>query len=585
MRATIAMVLSAADPARWLAGLTGPIFEKELRVSSRRLYTYAVRAVYPLVLIGFVATAWVESRWGTPTAPAYRAMRMAEAGKAIVAVLLWFQFCALHLLAIVMPSTAIGDEVRRQTLGILMTTPITSFQVVAGKLLSRLLQLLLLLAVSLPVLVVVRVFGGVSVNYLAGGLAVTLVTVLLAASVSLYFSVGDPRSYVVILRTLVGLAFAFGFVPLVWAYTARELGFPWAAMEPILAVNPYALLLGLTELHFRPGATGVGFAATWWLGSGVLLAVSLAVLALAVVRVRRAGLRQAAGGSVEGPRRAWRRRRPPRTRRIHGSPAVWKELRRRTLSTRARRIGTAVAVVGLLLTSYVLLADDMDHDETHIIYMLALMGLGILATAALAAAAVATEKEARTWTLLLATPMSAGHILAGKAAGVLCRSAPVWALLFLHLAVFGVVGYVEAVVPFLVGIVAAGVAALLTGTGLYLSVWFRRSTTAVAMNVGLALLLWVGVPVAFMLAGVIFFRTDDLAEWPLCLNPGAHIIVIAEEGTGRNAGWTDYHWPEPLGHMGLVGTTLVLALIAGGHALAGFAAACRACVQARQRAV
>ena len=38
--------------------LTGPIFDKELRVSSRRRRNYVLRSAYLLVLVVFVVGAW-----------------------------------------------------------------------------------------------------------------------------------------------------------------------------------------------------------------------------------------------------------------------------------------------------------------------------------------------------------------------------------------------------------------------------------------------------------------------------------------------------------------------------------------------
>jgi len=41
-----------------LSWLTGPIFDKELRVSSRRRRNYVLRSAYLLVLVVLVAAAW-----------------------------------------------------------------------------------------------------------------------------------------------------------------------------------------------------------------------------------------------------------------------------------------------------------------------------------------------------------------------------------------------------------------------------------------------------------------------------------------------------------------------------------------------
>ncbi len=94
-----------------------------------------------------------------------------------------------------------------------MTTPINGLQIVMGKLLSKLLQLVLLLGISLPILAIVRVLGGVPWGYLLSGLSITLTASIFAGSVTLRFSIGRERAYVVILRTAFALAALYLFVP------------------------------------------------------------------------------------------------------------------------------------------------------------------------------------------------------------------------------------------------------------------------------------------------------------------------------------------------------------------------------------
>ena len=151
----------AASILRWL---TGPIFDKEMRVSSRRRRNYLLRFIYIGSFTFMVAVLWMD-RVAHTTVPGYTSVyqvsRMAAVGQEIVTAILWFQFLTCQVIAIVMLSTSISDEIYKRTLGALMTTPIGSFQIVAGKLTSKLLQIVLLLAISLPMLAVVRVFGGV----------------------------------------------------------------------------------------------------------------------------------------------------------------------------------------------------------------------------------------------------------------------------------------------------------------------------------------------------------------------------------------------------------------------------------------
>jgi len=185
-----------------LSWLTGPIFDKELRVSSRRRRNYFLRFAYVALLTVFVVFTWfVAARRGVSTSNVFQISRMSEAGKYIITTIVWFQFITIQLIAIVMLSTAINDEIYHRTLGLLMTTPISSFQIVIGKLFSKLLQLVLLLAISMPLLAIIRVFGGVPWDYIISSLCVTLTAAIFAGSISLVFSTYDRQAHSVIIRT------------------------------------------------------------------------------------------------------------------------------------------------------------------------------------------------------------------------------------------------------------------------------------------------------------------------------------------------------------------------------------------------
>jgi len=156
----------ALNPAR----LSGPIFDKELRVSSRKKRNYVLRFLYVLALTGFILIAWtslVSDQYVTIAG----VVQMSQAGKLIISTIIWYQFIILQLIAIVMLSASISDEIYHKTLGLLMTTPITGFQIVFGKLLSGLMRLFILTGINLPLLAVLRVFGGVPWDYLISSFA------------------------------------------------------------------------------------------------------------------------------------------------------------------------------------------------------------------------------------------------------------------------------------------------------------------------------------------------------------------------------------------------------------------------------
>ena len=104
--------------------LTGPIFDKELRISSRRKRNYVLRIAYLGILLLLVIAIWanmVDRRSGNAV---YQASRLSEAGLAITMTVVVFQFYAAQILAAIMLSNSISDEIYNKTLGALMSTPI-----------------------------------------------------------------------------------------------------------------------------------------------------------------------------------------------------------------------------------------------------------------------------------------------------------------------------------------------------------------------------------------------------------------------------------------------------------------------------
>ncbi len=153
----------------------GPLFEKELRVVSRRKGWYALRTAYVSLLLVLVVVTWgiamARASGGSQTLA--MTPRMSQAGQSLVMTLVWFQFLSMQLLAVGIMSTAVSEEARGQTLSVLFTTPITGGQFILGKLASRMLQLVLLMAMGLPMLGLLRVYGGIDWPFVVRGFAIT----------------------------------------------------------------------------------------------------------------------------------------------------------------------------------------------------------------------------------------------------------------------------------------------------------------------------------------------------------------------------------------------------------------------------
>jgi len=597
------------DPVR----LFGPIFDKELRVSSRRKRNYTLRLIYVILLTIFVAIVWL-SVVKSEGSSAYQKSRLALAGKTIVTTIVTFQFIATQIIAVIMLSTSISDEIYHRTLGLLMTTPISSFQIVMGKLFSKLLQIILLLAISLPLLAIVRIFGGVPWDYVLSSLCITLTAVIFAGSLSLYFSINNRRAYVVIIKTVVTLGVLFFFIPLITTALLRPLWLsatlfrnPVTVLPLLIAllhVNPFGAMSVNTAMMISPTvAAMLPFAPTgisifyWPLHCMLMLGASALLIAMSVKIVRKVALRQAVGqiDSVSNRMRAKKSKKsshrhaeqqdlPSVIRRVTGSPVLWRELRAPMIQGAEGRnsiIGLAVAIIALLIT-YGTCENYLDEAFTQMGYVMMFTVIGSVFTLVLSATSITSEKEARSWPILLATSMDDWQILLGKAIGVFRRCLPIWLLMAGHIFLFICLKYIHPVVILHMPIFVTGLVVFLTGAGLYFSARFKRTTSAVIACFALALAFWAVLPGVLGLVSMITHDYNIVADL-VSANPAAQIAILMGGAGGKwnaQAGFSNltFAWPDSSWHKvwpttGLVIIYMMIYTVSG--VLFGWRAKCR----------
>ena len=484
--------------------MTGPMFDKELRVASRHRRHYMLRFAYVCLLAVLVVNLWFMSvRLGAGNSAVVQVSRMGEAGKQIVASIVWFQFVTAQVLAAVLLSDAISGEIRQRTLDALLVTPIGSLRIITGKLLSKLLQLVLLLAISLPLLAVVRVFGGVPWDYMVSTLCITLTAAVFAGSLSLFASVTYRQAYQAVL--LVGLWYlvVWGLVAALLVSLSRASYLSnVTVMQVLYLTNPFAAMLVRTQAMIAT-PTAAGAFLSWPLHCLVILSAAAAVLAVTVLRLRRITLvtilARTERRAVFGKRSARKRRSvsPGRRRRtmvpIVGSPIVWHE-RRRPLFWSGRRgvIGAALVVGVVVLLVVALSATGVRMGVVALFPLISIFQVLVtVRLAASAAGAITREKEARTWPILLATPLENREIVRGKAMGALRRNLSLILLaLLLYVPVYmaspmrgiGPLQWLLAMSRLATGWI--GTAAFLVGLGVYLSARLKTTTAAVASTLG-----------------------------------------------------------------------------------------------------
>jgi ABC-type transport system involved in multi-copper enzyme maturation permease subunit len=529
VNAGITVALAWLSRGEWLYGLAGPIFEKELRVSGRLRRSYVLRFIYAAVLSGFVAMVWL-SAVTMPSLYAPRSlgtMNMAYAGVALTSTIIWFQFIALQLVAIVMLSTSISDEVSHRTLGVLMTTPINNVQIVIGKFLGRFFQLVLLMALSVPMLIVIRVLGGVTSEFILAATCLTLSTTAFFAAASMFFSVSGRNAPLVIVKTVIAMVVIFLILPMAWSYGAYQTGRS-TANEILYYVNPH---LALGQLNFAL-ATPVSAKITTvgWLWNCLgMLAATVLLLLITMLRVRRAALRQLIGDAGGWTARRIDREaaRPPR--RIRGNPIIWREARARIFKSRVWGVIASAALLGVLFLTYWADWNALQRFDSHIVYVEILLAYGTLATAVITSGSITAEKESGVWATLLVTPASEGDIALGKMVGVLRRSLPAWLPLTFHLLLFVALGYIHWVALPFMAVIVLEIVAVLCASGIMFGVLLKRTVTATVANVLLAMMLWVAIPMAIAIGIGILFA--------LVRPQGSEIAIISILHPGVQAGF------------------------------------------------
>src|SRR4051812_16779521 len=193
----------------------GPIFGKELRSTSRRKRTYYLRFFYIGTLLLFLLAFYgdLSSDIRHVGSVARRAQKLAELGTVFFMVFSFFSLAAMAIAGPVLTATAINSERLHKTLPVLLMTPISAWQIVSGKLFSRLLIALTLLGLSLPILAIVRLLGGVEIYDMFGVICICVAVALFTASIGLLLSTLVSRAYSVILLTYAFLGLIYMFLP------------------------------------------------------------------------------------------------------------------------------------------------------------------------------------------------------------------------------------------------------------------------------------------------------------------------------------------------------------------------------------
>jgi hypothetical protein len=151
----------------------------------------------------------------------------------------------------------------------------------------------------------------------------------------------------------------------------------------------------------------------------------------------------------------------------------------------------------------------------------------------------------------------------------------VWIFLAVHVLLFVLVGILHPIAILHIGMLALWSGVFLTCSGVYFSTRYRSVTTALLMNLGLAGVLWVLLPLGARQVGVIL-DARDMGDYVERANPLVQGWALASGATYQESpgGWrSGYSW---LGTSFLWPTTYMMLASTAGYVLAGLLLAWRA---------
>jgi ABC-type transport system involved in multi-copper enzyme maturation permease subunit len=520
-----AVVSGTTDSVSRILGVT----LGELRILSRGRWWWIVRFLFALSLVLGVYSAW-------PSA-GESAREMSRFGATLFRSFFHVAYLAVLLLTPAIFGRVVASGKLNQTAGLLLSTPIRSGEVVAGKFISHYALILVLLACGVPILFSSLLFGGVSgTQVLLAGVSLLLVA-FLAGGLTTLFSTLLRKPYQASLLTYVvgiGLMFVSTWIATMVAFSTMMGGGAQSAwMELMWLFAPHAVLaaLPLEDSIQGAGILWIAVIESILLG-GLFLILSSLLLRRMVLHVPKAARAKARDlprrpaaseiqrsrtgpGTATEPPKARRWPPPGRVRPYKGpvwkNPVAWKEfnVRRGLAGTVAVLLGVVLLVLTVGLVGFTTLYGFSNEEgfkplyAIGIIQVTALIGevvlLGLL-TASLSGSSMGEEREGGNLDLLAATPMTASQIWFGKFTGIQRTLAPFWVFLAIHF-LFSLVAVAlfvpedRAIFVFLAPLFLMLFVAFVTSLGLLLSLFGRSSTMGVTLTLGALVLWWIIVPI------------------------------------------------------------------------------------------
>ncbi len=422
----------------------------------RRSRFYLNRALYVAGLIMLMITAWLVMA-GTQNITSVG--DMARFGSILFQILAPIQLALVLFLSAVLSASSVSQEKDRQTLILLLMTSMSNRELVLGKLMASLLNVLVMVAAALPVFMFIILLGGVSLWQVAAVFAVTVCSALAAGSLGAVLAFWREKTFQTLSMTALLLVLWLGGWEAVQAglFGSHIFGVP---AETIAAgFSPFRAILAAAQPSFSQAGDWLGNGAPLFMLVSIVGAVVLNTISITMVRVWnptrevRPGQKQEedapADESIFGAEHDQQRRASQanaardthidartapadrqKTRAVWDNPVLWREVctwayGRKVLIIRVIYVLMALVVAAALYSAISSGSVQRQGDELSQLIPEGAKPLGplylvsLVIVNALAVTSITNERDGRALDLLLVTDLSPREFVFGKLGGVM----------------------------------------------------------------------------------------------------------------------------------------------------------------------
>ena len=548
----------------------GPIVVRELLTAPRHPQHFGVRAGYIAALCVLIFTG-AQSTFGN--IPMRHVGDIARFGTFIFSLLCFVQLSLVIAASLLLSAGSVAQEKDRRTLILLLMTDLRPTELVIGKSLASVLPVLVMIAISFPVLCFLRMLGGITLTQIIWFEVICTAAALAAASWGTLVGYWREKTFQILAVTLMGAGLFLGLAETGLALTGSE-----SALGLVFeSCNPFRGLMNILSPLSRSGSAG-----GQWGAANVLMIVTCALWAYTCARVRiwnpsrflyqhaeQAAPAQptlasepvvhvpaptlepedgiassvtAETAPLEGQNKIGQTVPPTvgadaigeagleasetaiAARAVWKFPIIWREI---CTQAYGRKVGIIKLAYFAFTVFCILWMNRVPADAPLIFGMISAEGfafvmlslIGLILVNAQSVTSFTSERDGQTLELLLVTEVTANEFIFGKLGGVLFNTKEVIAvpLLFaVSMAIQGSVDLESLIFILLSNLTLVGFAAML---GLHAGISFDLSKSAILNSLGTMFFLFVGVFVCMMLI------VEARASFGLQLTPFLVFIV------------------------------------------------------------